>query len=171
MINPKGITKQSILAGIIVGFWICITFVVLGAVGVKDAWPAFMVLILFFLANADPKSLMSIIPGGIFGLLVAQASTPLIVSIASVVGNEKLATLIGVFVILAVLLSLKDFIPIIFNNYALLYWTIALAFLPTLHTLTWSLTALLGGAFAVGGLLLIFRLLGVGHKEEHEESA
>lgn len=169
MINLQGITKGSVIGGLVVAAWVCVTFVVLGAFKVAHIWPAFIVLLLFFLAGANPKSLIQIMPGAVFGLLVAFISTPFAKWIESLVGNEKLAVLIGVFIILAVLVALKDFIPALFNNYALLYWTVALAFAPEIptQTLPWILTAVLGGAFAVGGLILIFRLLGVGHVEEH----
>lgn len=167
MINLKGISARMFAGGAILSVWCVIAIIIFELLGIKEHWPAFLVCVLFFLTGANPKSLISIVPGGVAGLLYAKATEPFGNLIATIVNNEQLGILLAVFTFIAVGIALMEFIPAIFNNYLMLFWLVAMTFRENQHTLTWVLTAILGGAFVIGGLLIILRLLGVKHGEEH----
>lgn len=148
-------TKVLVVIGIIVAFWLLVSLVILSALGIKEGWPAFLALPLFFLAGGtDPKKLIDIFAGGIVGLALAAAITPLVTFLVkSAAFPQDLAILLIVGLLVFIIIALGGKLPLLFSNYTFVYFTVALAFTPQ-NTLPWMGTLLLAGAFFIGACLL-----------------
>ncbi len=72
-------TKVLVVMGIIVVFWLSVSLILLSVVGIKDGWPAFLALPLFFLVGGtDVKELINIFVGAITGLIMAAVIVPIV---------------------------------------------------------------------------------------------
>jgi len=150
--------KAHVILGIIVAFVVCLGVFVLGALKVHHTWPAFFIMIFFFLGGANvqnlPKIMIGAITGLLFGFLLLMAAVPAMTALGPTLG-----LLACVFVVIFLFVAMGVFIPHMFNDYAFAYFTIALIFAGEAATMapaaivkeyvTWGLTALLGG----GGIL------------------
>jgi hypothetical protein len=157
MINPQGITKENVVIGLVIAVWAVILMVVLSIFGIMQMWPAFLVMLLFFETGANPKNLINIMVGGIVGLGLAYV-VPKIVAAWTPSLTVGGAILLLVFLVISIVIALKDFLPIVFNNYLMLYWTVA-GIIPEQDTAKWMLTLVLGGLLVVGGIIGTLRLL------------
>jgi len=155
--ESKGLKKQTVIAGLIVAAWLCVTLVVLGIFKITQGWPAFLILLFFFESGANLKNLINIFVGGIVGLLLGGVLPLAAVAIAPALGLQ-VSILIVVFIIVFLLIALGDVAHMFFNNYAFVYFTIALIF-PKQLTLQWLGVLIVGGLFFVGGCLGFFKLL------------
>lgn len=153
-------TKILVTIGIIVGFWIIVTFIILGAFGIHQGWPAFLALPLFFIAGgADKKQLINIFVGGAAGILICAAIAPVVGFLAKYAGlNVQLAILLTIFVFIVIIVGFGGIVPVVFNSFNLVYFTVAVIF-PQQDTLRWLVTLVLGGAIFVGGTLLCMRYI------------
>lgn len=156
-------TKILMTIGIIVGFWIIVTLVFLGAFGIHSGWPAFLALPLFFLVGgSDMKQLANVFVGGAAGLIISAGVAP-----AIGIGMMKMglgltpATLLVVFLLVALIVGLGGAVPLVFNNFNLVYFTVALIFVgkPEFQLVQWLTTLVLGGAIFVGGTLLCMNFI------------
>jgi hypothetical protein len=155
--SKPGFKKETVFAALIVAVWLCVTLIVLGQFGIKDGWPAFIVLLFFFETGANPANLKNIFAGGAVGLLLAWGLHPLAGALVPALGPE-LGVLLAVGIIVFLLIALGDISHMLFNNYAFMYFTIAMIY-PVQATVTWLGVLFLGGAFFVGGILLVIKLL------------
>lgn len=148
-------TKVLVIIGIIVAFWLLVSLVIFSALGIKEGWPAFLALPLFFLAGGtDPKKLIDIFVGGIVGLIMAAAIVPVVTFLVTGAGlPQEAAILLVVGILVFLIIALGGIAPLLFSNYTFVYFTVALIF-PTQNTLPWLGTLILGGAFFVGACLL-----------------
>ncbi len=148
-------TKVLLVIGMVVAFWLLISLVILSALGIKEGWPAFLALPLFFLAGGTDRSqLINIFAGGIVGILMAAAIAPVVgVLIAGAGLPLDLAILLVVGILVFLIIALGGLAPLLFSNYTFVYFTVALVFSKQ-HTLPWLGTLILGGAFFVGACLL-----------------
>ncbi|MFZ5595871.1 MAG: DUF1097 domain-containing protein [Bacillota bacterium] len=142
------------IIGVIVAFWVCVTVVLLGIFKVHDTWPAFMVLVLFFLSGQDTKSFKNIFAGGAVGILLAFGLVTGIGILVPMGIGMTAATLILVAVAIFLIVALGGVANIFFNNYAFIYFTIALIYAADQNPVMWIITMLLGGAFLSGCILL-----------------
>jgi hypothetical protein len=150
--------KAHLFLGLIIATIVCLGVVIIGALGVHATWPAFFVMISFFITGADIKNLPGIFIGSITGLILAflllMAATPTMAVIGPTLGIVVLVWLIVFLIVFG-----QEFLPQAFNNFAFIYFTIALIFAGEAATMapaaivseyvTWALTAILGG----GGIL------------------
>lgn len=165
MINTKGINKESIMAGLVVAIWVVILCFVAGAFKISTTWPAFLVMITFFLTDLNPKNLINILVGGCAGLLSTPLFYKLLVTLIPSIG-QSVAILLLVFLFVFVIIGLKEFFPILFNNYFMLCWTVSLIIpIQQQATFTWIGVMIIGGLGVVGGILGTLHLLTRGHKE------
>ena len=129
------------------------------------AWPAFMVMICFFIAHEDTKEVPAILIGGLAGLLCVTLSHEFIAALKPVIGTETAKLIfIGVFVYAIVLF--KDALPAIFNSYAFLFFLVGAlaARLPGPRPFVWmAVEFIVGGVFIVA-VLGINRVLGAAPK-------
>ncbi len=159
--------KAHLTLGIIIATVVCLGVVVIGALGVHATWPAFFIMISFFITGANVKNLPSIFIGCITGLILAFllliAATPTMAAIGPTLGLLVLVWLVVFLIVFG-----QEFLPQAFNNFAFIYFTIALIFAGEAATMTpaaivseylvWALTAILGGggilACIIGGITL-----------------
>jgi len=144
-------SSHSVLFGFLLVAFI-IVFEILLAYLKLPAWPAFMVMICFFIAHEDTKQVPAILIGGLAGLLCVILSHAFIAALKPAIGGETAKLLfIGLFVYAIVLF--KDVIPAIFNSYAFLFFLVgslaarASGFNPAVWV---AVEFIVGGLFIVG---------------------
>ena len=117
------ITGRSVLFGFFLVAFIIVFEVVLERLKLP-AWPAFMVMICFFIEHEDPGSVPRILIGGLAGIgcmVLMEHFEPVL---APYLGVEAYRLLfIGVFVYAIVLF--KDALPPVFNTFAFLFFLVA----------------------------------------------
>lgn len=172
MEQKVGLKKDSVIAGLIVAFWLCITLVILGAFNIKEGWPAFLTLLFFFETGARTENLKNIFVGAAVGILLGAALFPLAGALISVLGHQ-MGVLAAVFIVVFLLIALGSVSPtfhMLFNNYAFCYFTVAMIF-PKQATLEWLGVLILGGLFFTGGILYILKFLQRGKNHAVEKAA
>ena len=168
MSEGKGFKKKTIIAAVVVAAWLCVTLVVLGIFKIESGWPAFLTLLFFFEKNGDVKNLPNIFVGAAVGLLLAALVPIAVGAIAPTVGVLG-GSLIVVFIAVFLIIALGDIAHMLYNNYAFVYFTIALIFA---KQLTWNMTGqwlivlVAGGIFFTGGILVFAKLLGLSTEVE-----
>lgn len=157
--SNKGISKHRLTTGLIVAIWLCVTLFLLETVGIHSGWPAFLTLMFFTLSGGKMEKLKDIFLGGAVGLIMARL---LVVGVELLVPMGiamRLSIFIMVFVTVFLLVILEDISHMIFNSYSFGYFTVALV--PAQQaTIEWLITLFVGGAFFMGGVILISRSLG-----------
>lgn len=156
--EKKVIKKQTIITGLIVAFWLCLTLFILNLFNIHDGWPAYLVLTLFTLGSKKIESLKPIFIGSAVGILIAVGIVKSVTFLTLNLGiNKLISTLIIVFIAVFLIIVLEDLTPSLFNGYSFIYFTIAL--IPAEQAvLTWLITLFAGGAFFVGGIILLLKL-------------
>ncbi len=159
--------KAHFFLGLIIATIVCLGVVVIGALGIHATWPAFFIMISFFITGADVKNLPSIFIGCITGLVLAFllliAATPTMAALGATVG-----LLVLVWIVVFTIVFGKEFVPQAFNDFAFIYFTIALIFAAEAATMTpaaivsqyvtWALTAILGGGGILAGIIVCITL-------------
>ena len=170
--DPAIIKKISIKAhlflGLIIATCVCLGVFIMWSLGIHAVWPAFFAMISFFITGADVQKIPSILISAVVGLAIALLFMILATPFAMALGNEVLAQLILIWIVVFAIAFLGDPhpMPICFNNYAFIYFTAALMLVPeiiqaamagSLYALfgTWMATAVLGG----GGVLALILFL------------
>ena len=142
--------------------------VVLGIFKIEQGWPAYLTLLFFFEKNGDVKNLPNIFVGAAVGLLLAALVPITVGAIAPTVGVLA-GSLIVVFIAIFLIIALGDVAHMLFNNYAFVYFTIALIFAKQWTwnmTIQWLIVLVAGGIFFTGGILVFAKLLGMSTKVE-----
>ncbi|AKL96438.1 cation transport ATpase [Clostridium aceticum] len=155
MKNRK-ISKRRMIIGLIVATWLCITLFLLETIGIHSGWPAFLSLMFFTMSGAKTEKLKSIFIGATTGLLMAKI---LIVGVGILTSRgitAQPAVFIMVFVTVFLLVVLEDLSHTLFNSYSFGYFTVALV--PAKQaTFEWLIALYLGGAFFIGGVIMLSR--------------
>jgi hypothetical protein len=155
----KVFTKKIFLFGFLL-VALVIVFEIIMARLKLPAWPAFMVMIFFFVVHEDIKQAPGILIGGLAGIICVILIEPFIDSLKPVMGHETAKLIfIGLFVYSIVLL--KDAIPYIFNSYAFMFFLVAAIAkqTPNANPYVWmSVEMFIGGIFILG-ILGINRLV------------
>ncbi len=148
-------TKVLMVIGVIVAFWLLVSLVIFGALGIHEGWPAFLTLPLFFMTGGtDKKQLINIFVGAVVGLLLTAALAPVIGFLVQATGlGVQPAILAVVGLVVFLIIALGGVAPMLFSNYTFVYFTVAVIFTEQ-ATITWLGTLILGGAFFVGACLL-----------------
>ena len=162
----KIFTKKSILFGFLLVAFIIIFEIILAALSLP-AWPAFMVLIFFFVVHEDIQQAPNILIGGLAGILCMVLSEIFIEALMPVMEHEAAKLLfIGLFVYAIVLL--KDAIPYVFNSYAFMFFLVSAIAQPSakVSPFVWMGIELVVGLIFVLGILGINRIVSAILKEE-----
>ncbi|MCG8569093.1 MAG: DUF1097 domain-containing protein [Spirochaetes bacterium] len=155
--EKKRFKKSTLIVGVIVATWLCITLYLLRIFKIEQGWPAFLACLLFFERGGKKEHLKDIFGGALVGILLGLPLLYAINYLTPIIG-VTLAILIVVFIIIFLLISLGDILPMFFNNSTFLYFTVALIYGNNQATLEWLAVLILGGLFYVGGLLILFKL-------------
>ena len=119
----KVFTKRNILFGFLLVAFVIVFEVIFFSLSLP-AWPAFMVMICFFIVHEDSKQTPHILIGGLAGIVCVVLSEMFIESFQPLIGHEAAKFIfIGLFVYAIVML--KDAIPYVFNSYAFMFFLVA----------------------------------------------
>lgn len=123
-------------------------------------WPAFMVMILFFMAGMDVKKVPHILVGGLCGIAWILGAKLVLVSLGPVLGVEAARTLFVMLVVFSIV-AFGEVAPMFFNNYAFLFLTTSTvaAAGPKPNPLLWMAVELVGGAAMIAGVVGIAKLM------------
>lgn len=160
-------TKALVYIGLFVGLWLILTMILMTAFKIELGWPAYLSLPLFFLAGNNPKQLPHLFVGGACGIIFAALFFVLYGILTPVMGAH-VAPLLIVFVFMVLIIGLGNAVPIVFNNFNLTYFTVAIGFYTVFYgiaavtgtpyallaeTLKMVAVMIIGGLFFTGGVL------------------
>lgn len=149
-------TRRNIVFGFLLVGFIIVWEIVLARLGLP-AWPAFMVMVCFFVEHENPGTAPNILIGGLCGILcVVLLGLFESVSTAYLGAEAAKLTFIGLFVYSIVLF--KDALPQVFNSFAFLFF---LAASVASHASDPSPCVWMGTELVVGGVF-IAGVLGIG---------
>jgi hypothetical protein len=161
----KLFSLHSVVFGFLLVAFIIVFELILARLGLA-AWPAFMVMIFFFVAHEDVSMAPHILIGGLAGILCVVLIAQFKLMAEPYLGEEaaKLA-FIGIFVYAIVLF--KDAVPYVFNSYAFMFFLVAaLAGGAKGTPWTWMGVELVFGSIFIAGVLAVAwatnKLLGAG---------
>jgi hypothetical protein len=167
----KLFSKQGVLFGFLLVAFIIVFEIILARFKLP-AWPAFMVMIFFFVVHEDVRLAPNILIGGLTGILCVILIKKFIVALEPFIGAEPAKLLfIGLFVYSIVLL--KDAIPWIFNSFAFMFFLVsALAGqAPNPDPYVWMEVELIVGGIFIAGILGINNLVAFLLKEGEADPA
>ena len=126
------------------------------------AWPAFMIMIFFFVEHMNVKKIPEILVGAVVGIASILLAGPLVAFLGPLVGTE-IARLIFIALVVYAIVALGEAIPVIFNNYAFMFLTVtALAMTgPNPAPFVWMAVEVVGGSVLIAGILGIGKLMAV----------
>lgn len=125
------------------------------------AWPAFLVMIFFFMVQRDKKQIPNIMVGVAFGILMIF---PLGFLIKMLEGSFSTFTvgLVYILVFVAAIIIFGEMLPIILNNYAFIAMLVTIVEMNAkvrVHPLKLLAMEIVGGAFFIGAILGIVKIL------------
>jgi hypothetical protein len=119
----KVFSTKNVLFGFLLVTLIIVFEIVLARLKLP-AWPAFMVMIFFFVAHEDAKMTPNILLGGLAGIACVVLIKQFITLFEPSIGIEASRLIfIGLFVYSIVLF--KDAIPYVFNSYAFMFFLVS----------------------------------------------
>jgi len=124
------------------------------------AWPAFMIMVFFFVEHMNVKKAGEILVGGFVGIGAILLAAPTIGLFGPLVGAET-ARLIFIVGVVYAIVVLGEAIPLIFNNYAFMFLTVsALAVTgANPNPYLWMAIELVGGGALLLGIVAIGKLM------------
>ena len=146
----KVFMKRNIVFGFLLVAFIIIFEIILARLSLP-AWPAFMVMIFFFVVHEDTKQSPNILIGGLAGIACVILCGLFIDALQSLIGQEAAKLLfVGLFVYSIVVL--QNTIPYVFNSYAFMFFLVsALA----MHATKANPYIWMGVEFIVGGIFIL----------------
>ena len=155
----KVFTRKGILFGFLLVAFIIVFEIILARLSLP-AWPAFMVMIFFFVVHEDTKQAPNILIGGFAGIVCVVLCVMFIEALQPAMGHEAAKLLfIGLFVYAIVLL--QHTIPYVFNSYAFMFFLVSALALPSakVSPYVWMGIELVVGGIFILGILGINRLV------------
>ncbi|HON59845.1 MAG TPA: hypothetical protein PLT45_09970 [Smithella sp.] len=147
----KVFTKRNLLFGFLL-VALVIAFEVIFFSLSLPAWPAFMVMIFFFVAHEDPRQAAPIVVGGLMGIFCIVLLEGFVEILQPLLGQPAAKFFfIGLFVYSIVLL--KDALPYLFNSYAFMFFLVAALAKPGAGVSPWvwmSIELVVGVIFILG---------------------
>ncbi|MCE5210794.1 MAG: hypothetical protein LLG40_04495 [Deltaproteobacteria bacterium] len=162
----KIFNKRSILFGFLLVALVIAFEIILPRLSLP-AWPAFMVMIFFFVVHEDTKQAPHILIGGLAGIFCTVLCGCFVETLQPALGHEAAKLLfVGLFVYSIVLL--QHAIPYVFNSFAFMFFLVAALAMPAakVSPYVWMGTELVVGAIFIAGILGINRLVAVILKDE-----
>jgi len=153
------LTKRGVVFGFLLVAFIIIFEIIIARLSLP-AWPAFMVMIFFFVVHEDTKQAPSILIGGLTGIICMVLCEMFIETLAPALGHEAAKLIfIGLFVYAIVLL--QHAIPYVFNAFAFMFFLVSAIALPsaTVSPYVWMGVELVFGGIFILGILGINRLV------------
>jgi uncharacterized membrane protein len=154
------VSKDRLIFGVPLIILVALGEIILGKLKLPS-WPAFMVMIFFFEAHMDMKKAPNILVGGLFGIANLIIIKIFLEAAAPSLGLE-LTKLIYVIVFVYLIVALGEVVPVIFNNYAFMYFLVAAVTAkgPAPDVFAWMGVELVGGAIFIAAILGIVKISG-----------
>ncbi len=155
----KVFSKKSIVFGFLLVAFIIVSEIILARLHLP-AWPAFMVMIFFFVVHEDTRQAPNILIGGLAGILCAILIKDFMAMLEPAIGAEAAKLLfIGLFVYSIVLF--KDAIPWVFNSYAFMFFLVAAlgGQAPQPQPYVWMGVELVAGTIFIAGIVGINKVV------------
>jgi uncharacterized membrane protein len=154
------VSKDRLIFGVPLIILVALGEIILGKLKLPS-WPAFMVMIFFFEAHMDMKKAPNILVGGLFGIANLIIIKIFLEAAAPSLGLE-LTKLIYVIVFVYLIVALGEVVPVIFNNYAFMYFLVAAVAAkgPAPDVFAWMGVELVGGAIFIAAILGIVKISG-----------
>lgn len=151
--------SQRLTFGAFLMIPIVLAVVVLGHLKLPT-WPAFLAMILFFMEHMNPKKVSEILVGAVFGIACIILAGIIVKMLAPALGVE-LATIAFIVGIVYLLVAFGEMVPVVFNNYAFLYLTVAgvAAQAGNPQPIVWMAVALVGGGALIGSVMGIGKIM------------
>ena len=148
---------------LIFGMFVLLFIVVLAVVCANfkwPTWPAFVVWILFFLEQMSAKKVPQILVGSVSGIGLLLIAPFIVEPLTALVGHD-LSVLVFILLAVFAIIVFGEVVPLILNNYAFLFLTVAgLALgLSNPNPYLWMALAVIGGGALIGATLLTVKLL------------
>ena len=150
--------RRNIIFGFLLVAFIIVFEIILARLQLP-AWPAFMVMILFFVVHENAAMTPHILIGGSMGIVCFIACNAFIAVVESVIGAEAAKlTFIGLFVYAIVLFN--DVVPYVFNSFAFMFFLVSFlaAAHPNASPPVWIGVELVVGGIFIAGTIGISRL-------------
>jgi hypothetical protein len=125
------------------------------------SWPAFLVMILFFVEHMEIKKAPEILVGGCAGLACLILAQIMVGALAPMLGVE-IATLVFVAVVVYAIVACGEIAPVVCNNYAFIYLTVSAAIAklsPESNVYAWMGIELIGGGIFIAGVIGIVKTM------------
>jgi hypothetical protein len=131
-------------------------------------WPAFMIMIFFFMEHMDIKKAPHMLVGGLFGIACILLIKWFVTALGPVIGVE-LSKLLFICIFVYAIIAFGEMIPIVLNNYAFMFFTVSAAVAILLATMKEPKpfplvevmgVELIGGGLFIAGIIGILKLLG-----------
>ena len=126
-------------------------------------WPAFAVMVFFFLGHANKKIIKEILFGGVFGITCCVLSHNFNLLFGTIT-SDFTAKVIFVCIFVFSIVLFKDVLPVIFNDYAFMFFLISSLAGAYNNPILIAGVELVGGSFLIAGVILI---KGVLKRNEH----
>ena len=88
------------------------------------AWPAFMVMIFFFMEHMDLKKAPGILFGGGFGIMCIVFIKYFMITLSPYTGME-FAKISFIVIVVYAIVAFGEILPVLFNNYAFMFFTVS----------------------------------------------
>lgn len=128
-----------------------------------SGWPAFMVMVFFFVEHMDIKKASHILVGGAVGILATMGFFIFLQKMVPVMGQMP-AILVYICVAIYLIVAFGEVVPMVFNNYAFMYLTVAIgvaaANMENAKFIQWLGIELVGGAFSIACIIGILKIMG-----------
>lgn len=157
----KVLSRENVLFGFLLVAFIIIFEIILARLKLP-AWPAFMVMIFFFVVHEESKLAPNILIGGLTGIICVILLKKFIMAFEPSMGAEAAKLLfIGLFIYSIVLL--KDAIPYVFNSFAFMFFLVAAlgTQAPNPNPYIWMGVELVVGGIFIAGIIGINKMVAV----------
>lgn len=153
------LNTQRLVFGLFLLVIIVIAELVFGATKLM-AWPAFMVMIFFFMEHMNVKKVPDILVGGCFGIICIILIKYFIHAFAPLLGVE-FSKILFILIVIYAIVAFGEIFPVLFNNYAFMFFTISGLALtaPDPNPLVWIAVQLVGGSLLIAGVVAILKLM------------
>jgi hypothetical protein len=130
-------------------------------------WPAYMIMILFFIEHMDVKKVLPILAGGLFGIVCIILFKLFLDALAPVIGKE-ISIIFFICIFVYAIVAFGEMIPMVLNNYAFMFFTVSAGVATVLATMkepkAFPLVEvmgveLIGGGLFIAGIIGIMKLL------------
>ncbi len=131
-------------------------------------WPAFMIMIFFFMEHMDVKKIIPILAGSLFGIVCIVLLKLFIQALGPVIGKE-ISILLFICIFIYAIVAFGETIPAVLNNYAFMFFTVSAALATVMLANKPEPTPfpfiqvvgveLIGGGVFIAGIIGILKLL------------